>query len=148
MGVRDRGNKIAFAKKKKEPVPWSIEVGRVGAQGPIDDWVGKVTGVRIDGSTWERTMGKNGKDAKVNDVLYQVDDNWMIAIRYGTQIMYSAQMDEVKDIDEAVNLAKEVYKEIGNKEWDDDIRTGKGQMDKDRAEGRKKAEAKKAAEAA
>jgi len=141
-GFRDSVDTSDFIKATKKPKAWTIETGRTGTQGPINDWVGKVNGVDCAGNTWDPDDAKNQNDKgqlkRINNVFHEADGEWMVTIRYGTKILINGSAGGVTSIGDATSAATDVYNEIGNGDWDNDIRKAKKSMDEDRAKPKNK----------
>ena len=153
VGFLDQIDTSTFKRAAKPSKDWQGEVeGRAGVKKPINNWVGKVTGIDCEGEKWDPNAKENLNDKdepkRVDNVFFEVDGEWMCSVQYGTKRLAQGAVPSVTNIDEAVEGAKQIYKDADSGLYDKLIKQAYDQMAKERAEAKKKAEEKKAKEAA
>jgi hypothetical protein len=124
---------------KKASKPWSVEdEGRTGAVTMIDKWVGSKTGKRCDGSKFVAELNDKGKPKNPQQVCFKDNDgNWYIKIPYGTKVIFEAGLKAKNEAD-AINSAKEAYKNIADGLLDDRIKKAYNLMKEERQYTKKK----------
>lgn len=118
---------LDMVKEGKTPTPkkvakaWTIETGRSGAQTQINTWVGTKTGKNCDGSGFTPELNDKGKPKRVTNICFEVDGAWYIKIPYGTKTLLQGGISAKNQAD-AIDVAKQAYKDIGDGLLDDRIK--------------------------